>query len=784
MYSYTWDIETGGILLNSAPLQFSKEPRPVYSQELRILGLDKYWSFEDNNDAPYMWAEANNYFYRGRLVAQARGGAPFIAPQMIVIEDPEPSGTPLKPIDIESMVRKNHGLMEQLSQDTIKKIYNTYKEYKSKVDLFYVAFSGGKDSVLALDLVQRAIPHSDFKVLFGDTQMEFPDTYKTIDKVKEYCKGTGIDFLTAKSELTPEYTWTKFGPPAQRMRWCCSVHKTTPQILLLRKYLKNSHFRGMAFTGIRAEESVSRAAYDDISLGEKIRGQYSCHPILEWNSAELFLYTYENNLIINDAYRKGNSRAGCLVCPLAGYKNMWFKEQCYSKNADGLPTTTIFNEIILKTTSKEFSTEAAEHEFMNIAGWKARRSGRELNISKDYIEEEQSDTLLKMILSNVSTSWKEWLKTVGQYTFTSDNSIELVWDNAVYKIDLLQQNGTIAFSLHVGNSKTEIALKKAFKIALKKSAYCIGCQVCEANCPSGFITMSNGEVKIDDKCIKCRKCHDIDNGCLVANSNRLPKKDNKMGSINRYGNMGIEFDWVKQYFKLKNNFWESDHSLGSKMVKNLESFLADSEINIKKSFSQFGEVIDRMDLDSADTWGLILCNLAYSSEFNWWIKNIDFGTTYTVDALKELLEEETENNRTHIVSAFKNILISNKALSEGIGLGVCDYYIKGGKRYLNSIQRLPWRNPEPRVILYALYKFAEACDNYMQFPLSRISDTMTDGNGITPAQLFGLDNESLRTLLQGLATNYPEFINVAFTLDLDNINLKEGKTSKDVLTLF
>ena len=36
MYSYTWDAETGGLLLNSSPLSFSKEPRPVYYKELGI----------------------------------------------------------------------------------------------------------------------------------------------------------------------------------------------------------------------------------------------------------------------------------------------------------------------------------------------------------------------------------------------------------------------------------------------------------------------------------------------------------------------------------------------------------------------------------------------------------------------------------------------------------------------------------------------------------------------------------------------------------------------------
>ena len=39
MYSYSWDSETGGLLLNSSPLQFSKEPRPVYYKELDICLL-------------------------------------------------------------------------------------------------------------------------------------------------------------------------------------------------------------------------------------------------------------------------------------------------------------------------------------------------------------------------------------------------------------------------------------------------------------------------------------------------------------------------------------------------------------------------------------------------------------------------------------------------------------------------------------------------------------------------------------------------------------------------
>ena len=77
-----------------------------------------------------------------------------------------------------------------------------------------------------------------------------------------------------------------------------------------------------------------------------------------------------------------------------------------------------------------------------------------------------------------------------------------------------------------------------------------------------------------------------------------------------------------------------------------------------------------------------------------------------------------------------------------------------------------------------------ACDGYKQFSLSRILEDNLDSNGITPVQLFGLDREALTAILKGLAVNYPDFINVSFTLDLDNITLKEDKSSKDVLSLF
>ena len=737
-----------------------------------------------------MWAEANNYFYRGRKVAQTKGGSCYTAPEITILEEPEPNKQPLRFVDVPAMVARNQELLEGLVQETIKKVYNTYQQYQSKVDVFYVAFSGGKDSVVALDIVQRALPHNAFMVLFGDTGMEFPDTYRVIEDVEKYCKSNEISFYRSCSNLSPIETWNKFGPPAQTMRWCCSVHKTSPQIILLRKIMNNPHFRGMAFTGVRGDESASRSEYKDVSLGEKVKGQYSCHPILEWGSAELFTYIYARDLIINEAYKKGNSRAGCLVCPLAASKNMYFKEQSYGKSETGELTTTTFNKIILDTTSKNLSSDEAVKEFMDIGGWKARRSGKELSIAKNLSIDEFEKGVLTITTYANATDWREWIKTVGKVSFLTDGDVEVIFEGHPYKIKQTVENDRTIFTVNIGtNTKRDIYFMSALKTIFRKSAYCIGCGVCEANCPHGFISLHDGIVEIDDRCVKCRKCHDIFHGCLLANSMRLPKGEKKMGSVDRYGNMGIEYDWVRKYMQNTEDFWNSAHGLGTNMVKYLKSFLSDSGIAVRKKsdyvLTDFGQKVKQLGVEDVNAWGLMVSNLVYTSEYNWWVKNTVVDQTYTPAEIMAMLGDDmTVNSKKNIVSAYKNIFISTEQVGTELGLGLCDYQLKNGKKYLESITRGKWKNPNPRVILYSLFKFAEACGDYYQFTLKRLLNHDIESDGISPTQIFGLDRNTMEKLLTGLSVNYPEFINASFTLDLDNITLREGKTSQDVLELF
>ena len=777
MYSYEWDPETGGILLNSTPLQMSKEPRPVYYKELDILGFDKYWHYAKDDTYPYMWAEANNYFYKGRLVAKTKGGTMYTAPEIVILDKPEANGAPLQFVDIKRMVEKNKKIIEQITQFSIRKIYQNYIEHCKLVDLFYVAFSGGKDSVVVLDLVQRALPHNAFDVVFGNTDMEFSTTLELVDKVSHYCHENDINFYSAKSEMKASDSWDLFGAPARKIRWCCTVHKTAPVINKLCEIYNKTHIKSMMITGVRSDESFSRSQYEELSFGKKLAGQYSFHPILDWSAAEIYLYIFANNLLLNDAYKLGFNRIGCIMCPNSSERHEYIKRQFFRGDVD------LFTNKIILNSSKDLSGDNAKH-FIEIGGWKTRMSGRELLIAEDerfeFINDKKEHTFL---IPNLREEWKTWYKTIGKLQKTDDGYV--LEYNDVYRKCCTSMSGNVT-TLHIeniGNSRNTIEFLSYMKRILTKSQYCIQCMTCVAECPFRNISMSNGKLDIADTCIKCHSCLDIVTGCLYYNSIKGSKKVKELKGINRYLSVGVNANWIKEYFK------DSNYEPGNRKSDVMFSFLTDAGILSKKQYTQFGLKIKELDLDVQTPWALMLCNLVYTSEFGWYNKNIPFERCFTENDLKLLIDgDKYKKLRSEFWNGFKVILDSNSSL-QAIGFGVPEIEKKETvngdvKKTLLSIYRTSWADPDSRVILYSLYKFAEACGNYYQFSLSRLLNHEIESDGISPTEIFGLDRDTMEKILQGLAINYPEFISVSFTLNLDNINLKSDKTSADVLELF
>ena len=408
--------------------------------------------------------------------------------------------------------------------------------------------------------------------------------------------------------------------------------------------------------------------------------------------------------------------------------------------------------------------------------------------------------------------WKEWAKTIGQVTSLGDGEFSIAYEGKSYAIRTIStQEGGEQFTFpNIENSKSDIKFLSLFKSVIIKSVYCVNCGYCAAECKSGCIDMANG-VHISNQCKHCFSCHDIYSHCLRYNSikNRIGAK--VMTGLDRYYSFGIKENWLRVYFDYEgtSSFWKSDGD-GEVPNKKKDAFLnfvkdaglVDEDKSLKgKEYkyikykpNKFAEKMFSLGVDDESMWAYLMCNLVYaedSEEFRWFIKNIPFSETSTPESIKLRLDEVMENDKSglgkrNICDALKSFLIKTP-FGKKLGLGsVIDYEEKvssNGRETitLNYFVRGSWENPDEKVILYALYKFAEACGNYRQFTLTRLLDTSVESAGISPIQIFGLNRETMEKILNGLTFNYPDLIEARFTLGLDNITLKSDKTANEIL---
>jgi len=784
MYSFEWDKDkrrTGGYRLTTQTGKFvASEIRPVFAEELALTGLDARLAFDRAERRPVLWAKQNVYLCCGEEIARlnkTRYGKPadiewkgaFCGKDGSHGRAKTRRRVKLVPVDVGAMVAKNLSIMSALVADTLKRIKEMYDAYADKCDVAYIGFSGGKDSVVLLDLCHKVLP-LDVPVVFSDTDMELSDTYRVWDEIQSRYEGR--PFLKVSAQTPALENWRLFGPPSQTLRWCCSVHKSTPAILALKQRLGKRSIRTLAFVGVRGEESQRRSEYDDIGDGFKSQSQVNAMPILAWSAHELWLYIFEHDLIVNEAYRKGLPRVGCLMCPMSTDRQNDLIRMSYRDAAER------FAAAVRETIAREFATEEDADAFVYDGGWYARKSGVSLKevIAEPGVERKVDKVICEFPIE-VEPALREWLKAIGniegaELSFRNDGHrglLQCVWPSG----------------------KADRFVSKWLVYAVHKAIACSGCKACEAECPTGALQVTrdtksgNGKIRIDvATCVHCMKCFSPDEGCWRYYSKRYAgTKSMNITGINKYMTFGLKPEWIEVLAKEGAHFRQTS-ALGNRMVPSAVAWFREARLiedSTVIATTLLLEVGKKRGFNDLLFWHLLWIRLANTSPLvKWFVCNTDCGIEYSMKEIDERLAGSVGS-----ASVRKGALQSLCQLVKASPLGEGDGAMIGVEFKGRAVEKLTRRSRsvDPLAVLYGLYVMAERSGRGA-FTVRQMMSAEFDGDFVSPLAAFCIPPDEFKRQCMGLAALHPGFIACSFALGLDEVRVfPETKKRDDVVEL-
>lgn len=842
MFKIVWDKQNNGVRLTLSPASgeaLNVAPRPVFWEELDFLGLDKIgWTYP-HSKVPLLWACDRRYFYKGELVLEVKGGNVFDHPKLHISENC--NNLVLNPVDIDNLRRVNEDSIFLIEHDAMEFIDTTFKKYhkaskqtkevdfhkiaeklskKNKkefvvikencdsfdimetyeaerlgkaqildnnIEAFLVSFSGGKDSQVLLDLVSRVIPPTEFITIYSDTGYELPTSIELYDEVQRYYKSKypGIRFEWAKNHKEVLHYWDEMGSPSNIHRWCCGVMKTAPLYLKLKQIVgKGRQPHVLSFIGTRADESLRRSTYSKIAKDAKHANVVNVSPILEWSTTEVWLYILFYDLPFNEAYRKGLGRVGCVSCPFGSDWNDYLCNHIFPE------TTKPFIQKIESIASRNGVRDITN--YIRLGNWKIRAGGSGHETRSDVSIISTSPDF-KALLSYPKEDIFQWIKTLGKLTVSIDgNTVDVLvkYQDHIHTIKLKLNNSANNILVEVPNIGNDIFFLSHLRRVLNKTTYCVNCELCEVECPTGALEVTP-VVKIDEnKCIHCKRCLDFkDNGCITANSIKkaqglkMEYQKNTKTTINRYNNFGFRHKWLTYYMSHVDTFFDNnDHGLNvANQLPPFTNWLRDAGIinPSGKDITEQGKLLSQIFIDKPLTvWEIIWINLNHNSEIcAWYSFATEYERTYTKAELEKILEETlpqySSSVRKNAFGALQNTFVMSP-LGEELQIGKVSkinnkpVFIRKSHNELSLV-----------ATAYSLYRYAENTGRYSLTVSEFYNPEQKEGI----VRQFGIERDAFEQNLRSLEQDSNHVLRSELKMGLDNIILREDLKSEDILKL-
>lgn len=792
MYKVKWDAQNNGIILsdNINDEEAIPAPRPVYLQELQILETQKKYKLP-KTDKPICWNIDARYYYKGQPFFERRGAGIYSKP--IVVYNDSFTFTTLEPVDIDKLLENNREAIETVENEAMDFILGCYDAYKGKVDDFVVAFSGGKDSQVILDLVTRVLPVESFKAVFQDTDMELPCTYDIVAYTEEDYKYRFPNFKLyhAKSNRKALDLWKQYGPPSRVNRWCCSVMKTT----VFRRKMKEIHNTDVqpkvaVFEGVRADESARREAYDRIGVNVKHPNLINCRAIFRWNNAEIFLYLFSRGIELNPAYRMGLTRVGCGVCPFASDWSEYLIRRIYSDISKQYVA-------VIEQMARNLGLNSQEkiNNYISSNNWQKNAGGRGLIPDGSRVDLISKEPNFECVVTQPKSDWRIWLFALCQYVMQEENGItrgQMNYNGEIFRFSAEEKGNTLRFI--VEGTVNKPALHGMLSRVLTKCAGCELCGVCEAECPTGALTIRD-KVEINkNMCVHCHKCLEVSSrGCIIAHRKQineggmLVKSANlRTSGIDRYSTFGLRDEWVDVFFDKGDEWFGTYPNLGTKMISAAKNWLREAELideRGNKVSDKFELVKGLYDRNKLAAWQIIWVALAYNSVIvNSFVKSIKLEVQYTRDDIVAIMKEDFPSLNDNTIKNPTNALITmlrysplgslSNEQAEVQNIYVAELQMSGNTT--KGIRRISPGYISMPALAYLLYKEAKDTNCYD----ITVSDLLLPGV-VNPYTVFGMTAENLIPALKALTQM--GILTADLTGGLENVHLNSDISPDDAL---
>ncbi|MBO8161368.1 MAG: phosphoadenosine phosphosulfate reductase family protein [Thermosipho sp. (in: Bacteria)] len=198
---------------------------------------------------------------------------------------------------------------------------------------YYLAFSGGKDSLVVKELLNMAGVKYDAH--YNVTTVDPPELIYYIRKYHP-------DVIFEKPEKTmwrliPE----KLMPPTRLIRYCCDVLKegggigrfVVTGVRWAESSRRKNQRQMVEFDryGSQSKEAKEKRKIFLMSDNEKrrkmienckVKGKHILNPIIDWSDKDVWDFIKQRNLPYCELYDQGFTRLGCIGCPMQGSKGM------------------------------------------------------------------------------------------------------------------------------------------------------------------------------------------------------------------------------------------------------------------------------------------------------------------------------------------------------------------------------------------------------------------------------------------------------------------------------